>query len=49
LGKTYFWTTLSGSGSETATTVEINYYCAEGLQTKLSKGDGVSIRCIRKR
>ena len=49
LGKTYFWTTLSGSGSETATTVEINYYCAEGLQTELSKGDGVSIRCIRKR
>ena len=49
LGKTHFWTTLSGSGSETATTVEINYYCAEGLQTELSKGDGVSIRCIRKR
>ena len=49
LGKTYFWTTLSSSGSETATTVEINYYCAEGLQTELSKGDGVSIRCIRKR
>ena len=49
LGKTYFWTTLNVPGSETATTVEINYYCAEGLQTELSKGDGVSIRCIRKR
>lgn len=48
LGKTHFWTTLSTPGSETATTVEINYYCAEGLQTEFSKGDGASIRCIRK-
>lgn len=48
LGTTYFWTTLNVPGAETTTTVEINYYCAEGLQTELSKGDGASIRCLRK-
>lgn len=48
LGTTYFWTTLNVSGAETTTTIEINYYCAEGLQTELSKGDGASIRCLRK-
>ena len=48
LGTTYFWTTLNVPGAETTTTVEINYYCAEGLQTELNKGDGASIRCLRK-
>ncbi len=49
MGQTNFWTATSGENATAAKSVEINYYCEDGIVKDLNKGLGLSIRCIRKK
>ena len=46
LGSTNFWTSLNAN-AQNATSVEINYFCEDGMMKEFSKEDGLSVRCLK--
>ena len=46
LGSTNFWTSLNAN-AQNATSVEINYFCENGMMKEFSKEDGLSVRCLK--
>ena len=46
LGSTKFWTSLNAN-AQNATSVEINYFCEDGMMKEFSKEDGLSVRCLK--
>lgn len=48
MGNTYFWTSSDVPGTETGRYVDLSYDCEDLLEFTASKGNGYSVRCIKK-